>query len=81
MIPGMFHCAGGVGCDRVDWFTPLVDWVEKGVAPGALAGSRLEKGATVMTRPHCAYPEVAKYKGSGEISKAENFICSATEKE
>ena len=36
MIPGMFHCAGGVGCDRADWFTPLADWVEKGIAPGAI---------------------------------------------
>jgi feruloyl esterase len=76
MIPGMFHCAGGVGCDRVDWFTPLVDWVEKGVAPGALPGSRVEKGATVMTRPQCAYPGVAKYKGGGDSNKAENFACA-----
>jgi Tannase and feruloyl esterase len=76
MIPGMFHCAGGVGCDRADWFAPLVDWVEKGIAPGVLAGSHIEKGATVMTRPHCAYPEVAKYKGSGDSSKAENFTCT-----
>jgi hypothetical protein len=76
MIPGMFHCAGGVGCDRADWFTPLVEWVEKGVAPGALAGARVANGTTVMTRPHCVYPEVAKYKGSGDINKAENFICT-----
>ncbi len=75
MIPGMFHCAGGVGCDRADWFTPLVDWVEKGVAPGVIAGARAQQGATVMTRPHCAYPEVAKYKGSGDSTKAENFVC------
>ncbi len=76
MVPGMFHCAGGVGCDRVDWFAPLVDWVERGIAPGALAGSRIEKGSTAFTRPHCAYPEVAKYKGSGDSSKAENFTCT-----
>jgi hypothetical protein len=75
LIPGMFHCAGGVGCDRADWFTPLVEWVEKGVAPGAISGARVQQGATVMTRPHCAYPEVAKYKGGGDTSKAENFSC------
>jgi hypothetical protein len=72
MIPGMFHCAGGVGCDRADWFTPLVDWVEKGIAPTTIAGSRADHQ---LTRPHCAYPQVAKYKGSGESSKAENFTC------
>lgn len=75
MIPGMFHCAGGVGCDKADWFSPLVDWVEKGIAPNVLAGSRVVQGATVMTRPHCAYPEVAKYKGTGDNTKAENFTC------
>lgn len=75
MIPGMFHCAGGVGCDRTDWFTPLVEWVEKGVAPNALNGARVVNNATVMTRPHCAYPAVAKYKGSGDRSQAENFTC------
>ena len=75
LIPGMFHCAGGVGCDRADWFTPLLAWVEKGSAPGVIAGARVQQGATVMTRPHCPYPEVARYKGSGDTTKAENFVC------
>lgn len=75
MIPGMFHCAGGVGCDRADWFTPLVDWVEKGVAPDVIAGARVQQGTTVMTRPHCVYPATAKYKGSGDLNKAESFVC------
>lgn len=77
MIPGMFHCAGGVGCDRADWFTPLVEWVEKGIAPDAVPGARVVNGATVMTRPHCPYPQTAKYKGSGDSNQAENFICVA----
>ncbi|MBI3427475.1 MAG: tannase/feruloyl esterase family alpha/beta hydrolase [Acidobacteria bacterium] len=75
LIPGMFHCRGGVGCDDADWFTPLVDWVEKGIAPGVIAGKRVVNNAPVMARPHCAYPAVAKYKGSGDVSKAENFAC------
>jgi feruloyl esterase len=69
MIPGMFHCAGGVGCDRADWFSPLVEWVEKGIGPAVIAGSRVQQGATVMTRPHCPYPQVARYK-AGDVSKA-----------
>lgn len=76
MIPGMFHCAGGTGCDRADWFTPLVDWVEQGIVPDVIAGSRVEKNVTVMTRPHCPYPQVAKYKGSGDVNQAENFTCT-----
>jgi hypothetical protein len=77
MVPGMFHCAGGVGCDRADWFTPLVEWVEKGVAPGAINSSRAEKGETVSTRPQCVYPEVARYNGQGDINRAENFTCAS----
>ena len=76
MVPGMFHCAGGVGCDRADWFAPLVDWVEKGVAPNAIVGARALPGQPAITRPHCPYPQVARYKGSGDPDKAENFACS-----
>ncbi len=76
MIPGMFHCAGGVGCEQTDWLTPLVNWVEKGVAPGILTGARIEKGVTVRTRPLCVYPEVPRYKGQGDVARAENFTCA-----
>ena len=76
MIPGMFHCAGGVGCDRADWFSPLVEWVEKGIAPMEIPGSRVQQGVTVMTRPHCPYPQIARYKGTGDATKAENFVCA-----
>src|SRR5688572_32734942 len=33
MVPGMFHCRGGVGTDRFDAMTALINWVENGVAP------------------------------------------------
>lgn len=76
MVPGMFHCAGGVGVSTFDAFTPLVNWVEKGTAPATLVGARLVDGKPVRTRPLCPYPEVAKYKGSGSIDEAANFLCS-----
>jgi feruloyl esterase len=31
-----------------------------------------------MSRPLCAYPKVAEYKGSGDITQAENFVCAAS---
>jgi len=34
-------------------------------------------GKTTRTRPICAYPNVAVYKGSGSIDAAENFSCAA----
>jgi hypothetical protein len=77
LIPGMFHCSGGVGCGTVDWLTPLVDWVEKGTAPAKLIGARVERGETKRTRPLCPYPEVARYKGAGSIDDAGNFNCVA----
>jgi feruloyl esterase len=33
MVPGMAHCGGGVGPDRHDAVTAMINWVEKGQAP------------------------------------------------
>jgi hypothetical protein len=76
MVPGMAHCRGGVGTDELDAMTPLVEWVEKGVAPQQLTASQTEAGKTVRTRPLCPYPQVAKYKGTGDVNDAQNFVCS-----
>ena len=75
LIPGMFHCAGGVGCNTVDWLTAIVDWVEKGKAPASLLGAQMEGSVTKRTRPICPYPQVARYKGTGSINEAGNFNC------
>jgi len=75
LVPGMFHCSGGVGCNTVDWLTAIVDWVEKGKAPEHLVGAQMEGGVTRRTRPLCPYPQVARHKGAGSIDAAENFIC------
>lgn len=77
MVPGLFHCAGGVGPNRFDMLTALVAWVERGVAPDSIAAARIVDGKTVRTRPLCPYPQVAKYKGSGSIDEAANFTCAA----
>ncbi|MCX6633982.1 MAG: tannase/feruloyl esterase family alpha/beta hydrolase [Acidobacteria bacterium] len=76
MLPGVFHCAGGVGCDSFDRLAALIDWVEQGKAPDGLAASRMEKGKAVRTRPLCPYPQVAKYKGTGNIDDAASFACA-----
>ena len=75
MVPGMFHCSGGIGTSTFDAFTPLVEWVEKGAAPQSIPASRLAEGKAIRTRPLCPYPEVAKYKGTGSIDDAANFSC------
>jgi hypothetical protein len=77
MIPGMFHCGGGIGTSVFDALTPLVEWVEKGTAPSAIPAARIVDGKVVRTRPLCPYPQVAAYKGSGSIDEASSFACSA----
>jgi feruloyl esterase len=61
----------------VDWLAAVVDWVEHGKAPEMLVGAHIEAGKTTRTRPICAYPQVAAYKGSGSIDEAANFHCVA----
>jgi feruloyl esterase len=77
MVPGMSHCAGGVGPDRNDAVTAVIDWVEKGKAPDQLIASKVTNGSVVRTRPLCPYPQVARYKGQASIDDAENFRCVA----
>jgi feruloyl esterase len=77
MVPGMAHCAGGVGPDRNDAVTAVIDWVEKGKAPDQLIASKVNNGQVVRTRPLCPYPQVARYKGQGSVDDAANFSCVA----
>jgi feruloyl esterase len=93
MVPGMQHCAGGPGATDFgqgmgtrrdatkDVFTALEEWVEKGSGPGVLTAVKLEgEGAArtvVMSRPLCPYPQIAKYDGKGDTTKASSFACAA----
>ena len=76
MVPGMFHCDGGVGVSAFDAMTPLVRWLEKRVVPERIIGSRIVEGKTIRTRPLCPYPQVARYTGTGSIiDDAAHFVC------
>ena len=77
MVPGMFHCGGGVGANTFDAVTPLIQWVEAGVAPQSIQASQVSGGKTVRTRPLCPHPQIAKYKGAGNVDDAANFLCAA----
>ncbi|MEJ8814498.1 tannase/feruloyl esterase family alpha/beta hydrolase [Variovorax ureilyticus] len=87
-VPGMNHCSGGPATDQFDMLTPLVNWVEKGQIVESVVASARGAGnaggvntdvpatwAANRTRPLCAYPKVARYKGIGDIEKAESFAC------
>jgi len=75
MVPGMAHCGGGAGTSTFDALTPLVQWVEKGVAPATIPASRVVDAKVVRTRPLCPYPQTAIYKGAGSTDDAANFSC------
>jgi feruloyl esterase len=75
MVPGMNHCGNGPGTTTFDMLAALEQWVEQGKAPDSIAASRVAGGKTERTRPLCAYPQVATYKGSGSTDDAANFTC------
>jgi len=87
LVPGMNHCRGGPATDQFDLLKPLVAWVEQGQAPERVVARARGAGNAVpnpevpaawaadRTRPLCPHPRVARYKGSGDIDRAENFDC------
>jgi len=76
MIPGMAHCGGGPGLTGFSGMDPLVKWVENGIAPDSIVVSG-KPGGVAVQRPVCPYPQVARYRGSGEIHDAASFVCAS----
>jgi feruloyl esterase len=80
LVPNMSHCSGGPATDQFDMLTPLIQWVEKGTAPGpipatgvnftpAVFGVGFVSGApdnapTTRSRPLCPYPKQARFIGN-----------------
>jgi feruloyl esterase len=78
--PGVQHCAFGTGADNVDLAGPMFDWLEKGIKPSSstITATQLlaPEGATAISRPLCQYPRYPRYKGSGDVHDASNFVCT-----
>ncbi|HLW52439.1 MAG TPA: tannase/feruloyl esterase family alpha/beta hydrolase [Candidatus Angelobacter sp.] len=88
MVPGMQHCFGGPGVNSFGQLGPggpqadaqrniysaLEQWVEKGIAPDKLIATG--RGGK-LTRPLCAFPKTAKFKGTGDTNDETNFTCAA----
>ncbi|HXW62938.1 MAG TPA: DUF6351 family protein [Candidatus Acidoferrales bacterium] len=73
-VPGMNHCAGGpAALDKFDMLGAVVNWVEKGVAPEFVVAKG--KAFPGRTRPLCAYPKYAYYKGQGDTEDSRSFEC------
>lgn len=74
--PGMGHCGGGEGPNVFDALTALEQWREMGKAPASIVATHSTDGKVDRTRPLCAYPQIAHYKGSGSVDQADNFFCA-----
>lgn len=87
-VPGMDHCRAGPSTDQFDPLTPLVRWVEQGIAPDHIVATARGPGNAVevnpdvpadwaphRSRPLCPYPKVATYRGTGSIEDAASFAC------
>jgi hypothetical protein len=75
-VPGMSHCGGGPATDQFDALGALMQWVEHGQAPDQIPASAGKSSPWPgRTRPLCAFPKVARYNGTGDIERAENFQC------
>jgi feruloyl esterase len=75
MAPGMQHCNGGPGPSQMNYVGALERWREGNIAPNALLAVHVTANRVDMTRPVCAYPQVATYAGTGSTNDAANFVC------
>lgn len=80
MAPGMDHCGGGEGPFAFDMHSALSEWVEQSKAPEVIVAAHLSSDADAhrpdRARPLCAYPKIAKYKGTGTTDDASSFVCT-----
>ena len=74
--PGVDHVGSGAPAN-VDMLSVIVDWVERGKAPGDLQVIEQTLEATPKTlrsRPLCPWPTWPKYTG-GDVDEAKSFAC------
>jgi hypothetical protein len=99
MVPGLAHSFRGRGPNVFGQLMPpmagaspsdnigaaLEQWVEKGIAPGAIIGQEFVDDLTVnfvrdgktasRSRLICPYPQIGRYQGKGSVDEAASFKC------
>ena len=74
LIEDALHCRGGGGPWKVDFIRYIEDWVERNQAPDVMIGVHPDdKGVTAFSRPLYPYPNLMRYKGSGDPNDAASF--------
>jgi feruloyl esterase len=92
-ILGMSHCSGGPGASLIgnqarnsasldpeeNVLMAMVRWVEQGIAPEAVVGTRYRNGTDSsgvdFKRRHCKWPARNVYKGTGNHKNPLNWNC------
>ena len=77
MVPGMQHGPGTTGPDNFtfDALALLTDWKENGKVPDHLIVNHYKDGQEAGQRLVCQYPQIAMYKGSGNIEDPASYKC------
>ena len=86
MVPGMDHCAGGEGASQFDTLGTIDEWATTGRPPNRLVATRPTAaggppGAPAapprapLSRPLCAWPYYAEYRGEGDPNAESSFRC------
>lgn len=92
-LPGTGHCGmSGIGPTNFDAIGTLEAWVEQGKAPDAIHARQLDpKYNNVLagkvdwsvpplrSMPLCPFPQMARYKGNGDVKDAANWECSKSD--
>jgi feruloyl esterase len=77
MVPGMAHGVGTTGIENfnVDTLALIEQWKLTGHAPDQLVMEHFKDGKEVGRRLVCQYPQIARYKGSGNPEDPASFEC------
>jgi feruloyl esterase len=88
-IPGSGHCSmSGVGPNNFDALEAMENWVEKDQAPDALPARLYSQNSPLVdpsktplrTMPLCKFPEMARFKGKGDVMDGANWSCPTGDK-
>ncbi|HEY6815268.1 MAG TPA: tannase/feruloyl esterase family alpha/beta hydrolase [Croceibacterium sp.] len=86
MVPGMDHCGGGEGASQFDTLGTIDEWATTGRTPDLIHASRPTAASGLpgappaaprapLSRPLCAWPAYAEYKGEGDANAEASFRC------
>ena len=77
MVPGMGHGPGTTGKENFNFnaLDIIERWRTTGQAPDQLVVAHYQDGAEVGSRLVCRYPQMPRYRGSGNIEVPASFVC------